>query len=164
MILMPSHHPCPPWLPFPPLTCLASCRSSWPPVEMVAGLVDNDHVFCLLYKELYYRHIYAKLTPTLEQRCESWDNYCSLFGIILHGNVNMVLPVQWLWDMIDEFIYQYQSFHQYQVRVGGYQDRATSEPGPRAFLFRRPLATSCAANFLPPRAREGASVPAPRRT
>ena len=24
--------------------------STWPPVEMVADLVDKDHVFCLLYK------------------------------------------------------------------------------------------------------------------
>lgn len=24
--------------------------SSWPPAEYIADLVDNDHVFCLLYK------------------------------------------------------------------------------------------------------------------
>lgn len=25
-------------------------NSSWPPVEYIEGLVDHDHVFCLLYK------------------------------------------------------------------------------------------------------------------
>eukprot|EP00899_Mesostigma_viride_P013763 jgi/Mesvir1/22388/Mv17879-RA.1 len=91
--------------------------SPWPLVDAIAPLVDNDHVFCLLYKEMYFRHIYAKVSPSLAQRCESWDNYCSLFQVILHGNVNMQLPNQWLFDMIDEFIYQFQSFSQYRSKL-----------------------------------------------
>jgi len=102
---------------FPKLSERYFKSASWPPVEMVASLVEGDHVFCLLYKELYYRHIFAKLTPTLEQRCEAWDNYCALFNVFLHGNVNMVLPNQWLWDMVDEFIYQFQSFCQYRSKL-----------------------------------------------
>ncbi|KAI5069046.1 hypothetical protein GOP47_0015347 [Adiantum capillus-veneris] len=92
-------------------------QSPWPVVEAIAPYVDNDHVFCLLYRELWFRHVYARLTPTLTQRMESWDNYCSLFQIILHGNVNMQLPNQWLWDMIDEFIYQFQSYCQYRAKL-----------------------------------------------
>lgn len=53
----------------------------WPSVEAVAQYVDNDHVFCLLYKEMWYRHLYARLSPTLKQRIDSWDNYCSLFQV-----------------------------------------------------------------------------------
>ena len=59
-------------------------------------------------QELYFRHLYARCTPDLRQRCESWDNYCDLFGLLLHSNVNMQLPNIWLWDMIDEFLYQFQ--------------------------------------------------------
>jgi translation initiation factor 3 subunit L len=92
-------------------------NSPWPLVEAIAPYVDNDHVFCLLYRELWFRHVYARLTPTLDQRIESWDNYCNLFQIILHGNVNMQLPNPWLWDMIDEFIYQFQSFCQYRAKL-----------------------------------------------
>ena len=92
-------------------------NSPWPVVEAIAPYVDNDHVFCLLYRELWFRHVYARLTPTLAQRMDSWDNYCSLFQIILHGNVNMQLPNPWLWDMIDEFIYQFQSFCQYRAKL-----------------------------------------------
>ena len=44
--------------------------SPWPPAEAIAPLVNNDQQFLLLYKELYYRHIYSKLQPTLEQRIE----------------------------------------------------------------------------------------------
>lgn len=92
-------------------------QSNWPAVDMIAPYVENDHVFCLLYKEMWFRHVYARLQPTLEQRCDSWDNYCNLFQVILHGNVNMQLPNQWLWDMVDEFIYQFQSFCQYRAKL-----------------------------------------------
>lgn len=89
----------------------------WPSVDAVAHFVDNDHVFCLLYREMWFRHLYARLSPTLKQRIDSWDNYCSLFQVVLHGVVNMQLPNQWLWDMVDEFVYQFQSFCQYRAKM-----------------------------------------------
>ena len=47
-------------------------------------------------------------------RTQSWETYCRLFDIILHGNVTMQLPNEWLWDMIDEFLYQFQAYHQFK--------------------------------------------------
>lgn len=90
----------------------------WPPAESVAAHCDGDHVFLLLYRELWFRHAHARvqgLTPA--QRAESWDNYCSLFSVVLQGVVNMQLPNQWLWDMVDEFVYQFQSFCQYRAKL-----------------------------------------------
>ncbi|KAK1284873.1 hypothetical protein QJS10_CPB20g00680 [Acorus calamus] len=92
-------------------------ESPWPSTEAVAPYVDNDHVFCLLYKEMWFRHLYARGNPGPRQRAESWDNYCSLFGVVLHGVVNMQLPNQWLWDMVDEFVYQFQSHCQYRAKL-----------------------------------------------
>ena len=48
--------------------------------------------------------------PTIEQRFESYYNYCKLFNYILSAEapVNLELPNQWLWEIIDEFIYQFQ--------------------------------------------------------
>eukprot|EP00262_Sarcandra_glabra_P018339 TRINITY_DN652_c1_g1_i1.p1 TRINITY_DN652_c1_g1~~TRINITY_DN652_c1_g1_i1.p1 ORF type:complete len:524 (+),score=70.18 TRINITY_DN652_c1_g1_i1:144-1715(+) len=92
-------------------------ESPWPSVDAIAPYVDNDHVFCLLYREMWYRHLYARLAPTPMQRIESWDNYCSLFQVVLHGVVNMQLPNQWLWDMVDEFVYQFQSYCQYRAKM-----------------------------------------------
>lgn len=91
--------------------------SPWPTVEAIAPYVDYDHVFCMLYKELYYRHLFARLTPSLEQRAGAWANYCELFGVVLQGNVNMQLPNLWLWDMVDEFLYQFQSFCQFRGKL-----------------------------------------------
>ncbi|XP_020565454.1 eukaryotic translation initiation factor 3 subunit L isoform X2 [Oryzias latipes] len=95
--------------------------SPWPEAEAIASLVGSDAVFLILYKELYYRHIYAKVSggPTLEQRFESYYNYCNLFNYILNadGPAPLELPNQWLWDIIDEFIYQFQSFSQYRCKT-----------------------------------------------
>ncbi|XP_067671380.1 eukaryotic translation initiation factor 3 subunit L-like isoform X1 [Haliotis asinina] len=96
-------------------------NSPWPEAEHIVPIVNNDPVFLILYKELYYRHIYARVTsgPTLEQRFESYYNYCNLFNFILNaeGPVHIELPNQWLWDIIDEFIYQFQSFSIYRCKL-----------------------------------------------
>uniref|UniRef100_A0A8C1BQT1 Eukaryotic translation initiation factor 3 subunit L n=1 Tax=Cyprinus carpio carpio TaxID=630221 RepID=A0A8C1BQT1_CYPCA len=39
--------------------------SPWPEAEAIATLVGNDAVFLILYKELYYRHIYAKVSVSV---------------------------------------------------------------------------------------------------
>lgn len=75
----------------------------------------------ILYKELYFRHIYARIQggPTLEQRFNSFFNYCDLFNYILSASepVPLELPDLWLWELIDEFVYQFQSFSQYRARL-----------------------------------------------
>lgn len=88
-------------------------NSHWPhPVAQVAPLVKNDPVFLYFYSELYYRHLYAKLTPTPLERFESYSNYCNLFNYILNsdGPVDLELPTSWAWGIVDEFIYQYNSY------------------------------------------------------
>jgi translation initiation factor 3 subunit L len=104
---------------FPTLSERFFKGAAWPRAELIAPLVDHDHVFCMLYRELYFRHVYASGQPTLEQRRESWDNYRELFGVVLNSNLNMQLPNGWLWDMVDEFVYQFQTHLQYRGRLAG---------------------------------------------
>ncbi|KAJ8979125.1 hypothetical protein NQ317_017968 [Molorchus minor] len=89
--------------------------------KQVAALVDSDPVFMILYKELYFRHIYARIQggPSLGQRFNSFYNYCDLFNYILSAEepVPLELPDVWLWELIDEFVYQFQSFAQYRARL-----------------------------------------------
>ncbi|KAF9364992.1 hypothetical protein BGX34_011829 [Mortierella sp. NVP85] len=94
-------------------------KESWPEPEAISPLVNDDQVFLTLYRELYYRHIYSRLVPTIEHRFHSYENYCDLFNYILNsdGPVTLELPNQWLWDIIDEFIYQFQSFCNYRNRI-----------------------------------------------
>merc|ERR1711962_512576 len=81
----------------------------------------KDEPFLFLYKELCFRHLYARVQggPTIEQRFESYYNYCKLFNYILSADtpVNLELPNQWLWEIIDEFIYQFQNFTQFRSKL-----------------------------------------------
>ncbi|XP_065558522.1 eukaryotic translation initiation factor 3 subunit L-like [Artemia franciscana] len=106
---------------FPKLTEDHFKSSPWPEVEEIIPIVGDDPQFIILYKELYYRHIFARVTggPTIHQRFESYYNYCQLFNMILSAPtpVNLELPNQWLWEVIDEFIYQFQAFAQYRCKM-----------------------------------------------
>lgn len=94
-------------------------RSEWPEGEVIAPLVGDDQKFLTLYRELWYRHVYSRLSPDGEDRFHSYDNYCDFFNFVLNseGPVAMELPSQWLWDIIDEFIYQFQSYSQWRNRI-----------------------------------------------
>lgn len=98
--------------------------TTWPDVESIESMLPNDSmksIFLILYKEMYYRHIYASIQggPSLEQRFESYRNYVQLFNAILSAErpLELELPIQWLYDIIDEFIYQFQSFCQYRAKL-----------------------------------------------
>ncbi|KAI9603714.1 hypothetical protein H4Q26_003313 [Puccinia striiformis f. sp. tritici PST-130] len=95
-------------------------KTEWPEADIIAPLVNNDEVFLLFYRELYYRHVYSRLQPDIDDRFHSYENYCSIFNYILNseGPVPLDLPVQWLWDIIDEFIYQFASFTTWKGRMG----------------------------------------------
>uniref|UniRef100_A0A4W5Q0T6 Eukaryotic translation initiation factor 3 subunit L n=1 Tax=Hucho hucho TaxID=62062 RepID=A0A4W5Q0T6_9TELE len=90
--------------------------SPWPEAEAIASLVGNGECVSLL---LFLLPVWAQGGPTLDQRFESYYNYCNLFNYILNadGPAPLELPNQWLWDIIDEFIYQFQSFSQYRCKT-----------------------------------------------
>ncbi|KAF6001427.1 Eukaryotic translation initiation factor 3 subunit L [Cyanidiococcus yangmingshanensis] len=77
----------------------------------------NLDLFVLLYQELGFRHVHTRLHPTPVQRTESWMNYLAIFDHFLHGHLrDVALPPSWLWDLIDEFLYQFEEYHQYRAR------------------------------------------------
>ncbi|KAF8958415.1 RNA polymerase I-associated factor PAF67-domain-containing protein [Flammula alnicola] len=94
-------------------------KTEWPEAELIAPLVNDDPIFLILYRELYYRHVYSRLQPNIDDRFHSYENSCELFNYLLNsdGPVELELPEQWLWDIIDEFIYQYQVFCTWRSKV-----------------------------------------------
>ncbi|CDR45882.1 CYFA0S20e01266g1_1 [Cyberlindnera fabianii] len=101
--------------------------TAWPSPSEITDLVNNDQVFLVLYSEVYYRHIYARLTPSLENRTGSYNNYCNLFNLLLNnedGPVGFELPNKWLWEIIDEFIYQFNQFAIYKSKLISNKERA----------------------------------------
>jgi translation initiation factor 3 subunit L len=93
----------------------------WPSAESVAGLAENNPTVLFMYRELSYRHIHARLQKqlTIVHRFGAWRNYQTFFKTLLEAETaaDVVLPVSWIWDTIDEFIYQYEEFSQYRSRA-----------------------------------------------
>ncbi|KAM3351899.1 hypothetical protein ACQJBY_023646 [Aegilops geniculata] len=99
----------------------------WPPAKAVAPYCDDDHVFLLLYSELTSRHAHARLPGlALTRLADSWDTYCSLFTVVLQNVLTMQLPNQWLWDMVDGFVSQFQRFCEYRTKL---EDKTEEEIG-----------------------------------
>ncbi|KAG2127991.1 RNA polymerase I-associated factor PAF67-domain-containing protein [Suillus clintonianus] len=99
-------------------------KTEWPEAETIAPLVNDDQIFLILYRELYYRHVYSRLQPNVDDRFHSYENSCELFNYLLNsdGPVPLSLPAHWLWDIIDEFIYQFQSFALFRSRPASKTD------------------------------------------
>jgi translation initiation factor 3 subunit L len=97
----------------------------WPDERVVEQIVGSEsRLFIILYKELYYRDLYTRMSrgPSLAHRYDSYMNYQELFSEILSQHnqtpINLKLPEIWLWDIIDEFVYQFQAFCLYKANPG----------------------------------------------
>ena len=100
-------------------------EKTWPNETVVEKVVGSDsRLFIFLYKELYFRDLYTRMSrgPSLENRFFSYMNYQELFAEILNQSngkpVTIQLPNIWLWDIIDEFVYQFQAFCLYKANPG----------------------------------------------
>eukprot|EP00927_Polykrikos_kofoidii_P002131 TRINITY_DN1082_c0_g3_i1.p1 TRINITY_DN1082_c0_g3~~TRINITY_DN1082_c0_g3_i1.p1 ORF type:complete len:548 (-),score=97.07 TRINITY_DN1082_c0_g3_i1:53-1627(-) len=104
-------------------------NSKWPTAGAIAEALSIDDpessLFIILYKDLYYRHIYTKLQNqlTYDDRQNGWENYCKLLELFiddLQGEdkcLSAGLPTQWIWDILDEFVYHYQVFCAYRNKT-----------------------------------------------
>lgn len=95
--------------------------SMWPSVEEIEEdenfEVDVDTFF--LYNELTFRHAYSRLHTNLapEVRINTFKNYMDFFKQLSETKENIALPNQWIWDMLDEFLYQFQNFCQFRAKI-----------------------------------------------
>jgi len=62
------------------------------------------------------------ISMTYDDRKGSWENYCKLLDLIISDlqdgdNLTVGLPPQWIWDILDEFIYHYQTYCMYRSKA-----------------------------------------------
>ncbi|CAL2034972.1 unnamed protein product [Caenorhabditis brenneri] len=108
---------------FPDLTERFFRDRMWPEENIVERIIGpGNKLFIILYKELFYRQLYARNArgPLLVHRYESFMNYQELFSELLSSKdpIPLSLPNVWLWDIIDEFVYQFQAFCLYKANPG----------------------------------------------
>ena len=85
-----------------------------------------------LYKELTQRHLHSISRVSPQDRIEGWHVYRSLFDSLLeeaakqdsHG---IYLAPEWTFDILHEFVYQFQGFCQF--RTGVYANATKYRPG-----------------------------------
>eukprot|EP00049_Salpingoeca_infusionum_P017784 m.354347 g.354347 ORF g.354347 m.354347 type:complete len:501 (+) comp16986_c0_seq1:344-1846(+) len=85
----------------------------WPAPRIVKGLHVTEE-FEMLYTEYYYRHLFSKTkqqrTPRLQDRLLAYNNYVALFDYLLADVRDLKLCDQWVWDIVSEFVFQYQDY------------------------------------------------------
>lgn len=93
-------------------------QASWPEPSAVESLVDQDPTFLLLYRQIYFRHLFSRLQPGMDMKEASWNTYVAIFDGVLDGSLELeALPSQWVFDIVGEFVYQYQTYCQYRAKV-----------------------------------------------
>lgn len=93
----------------------------WPSPEEIEKTNDNfefDLTTQYFYDELCYRHIY-KYNPNIgpEVRANSYINYMEIFRTIIESKEELGIPISWVWDILDEFLYQFQAFCQFRAKL-----------------------------------------------
>ena len=64
------------------------------------------------------RHMYGRMANKvgLEVRIHAFQLYTKLFDRVMNGQFTFDLPNEWLWDLMDEFLYNFQTFCQYRQK------------------------------------------------
>lgn len=87
----------------------------WPEPQAIASECNGHPLFLAVYRELTHRHWTAVSRPTLRDRMEGWQVYRELFEEILEADdPNYYLMPAWIFDILHEFVYQFQGFCQFR--------------------------------------------------
>ncbi|CAK9304333.1 unnamed protein product [Gordionus sp. m RMFG-2023] len=87
-----------------------------PQVEILNKYFVVSGFFEYLYDQLRYRLLFNNRKGSLEEFEESYFMHCKLFTYIMKEDISrqIYLPKQWIWDILDSFIYQFIQYMHYQ--------------------------------------------------
>lgn len=88
----------------------------WPSPKAIASECNGDPLFLAIYRELTQRQYHAVSKLSLRDRIEGWQVYRELFDEILEASNFYLLPC-WIFDIMNEFVYQFQGFCQSRTAV-----------------------------------------------
>jgi len=89
----------------------------WPQPQAIASECNGHPLFLALYRELTDRQWHATERPTLRDRMEGWQVYQQLFDEILEDPLSIYVIPQWCFDILHEFVYQFQGYCQVRSAV-----------------------------------------------
>lgn len=104
---------------FPELSRKYCSDQPWPSPNTIASECNGDPLFLAIYRELTHRHWHATQRPSLRDRAEGWLVYKEVMEELLESSSSStfyLLPV-WTFDMVHEFVYQFQGYCQMRTLV-----------------------------------------------
>ena len=115
-------------------------KTPWPSARAVAGECGDDPLFLALYTELTARHLHSLGRPSVSDRIAGWRVYTRLFDALLAevegddpspapGGDGLYLLPDWAFDVLHEFVYQFQGFCQFRTNTYAAAARAQSAAG-----------------------------------
>jgi len=93
--------------------------SEWPPADAVKDECESDRLFLAFYEELVMRHKFGtqNIRVTLKDKIASWRTYSNLFEMVWEStNIDMLILPEWIFEIMHEFVYQFQGFCQYRTK------------------------------------------------
>lgn len=98
---------------------LSSKYAPWPLPQAIASECNGDPLFLAIYRELTQRQFHQKQNrrTSLRDRIEGWQVYKDLFDEILESDGNFYLIPEWVFEIMHEFIYEFQGFCQARSAV-----------------------------------------------
>ncbi|GFE53008.1 eukaryotic translation initiation factor 3 subunit 6 interacting [Babesia ovis] len=127
--------------------------SRWPSISAVAGFYSQSgrlhSLIMALYSEIYYRHVFYLGDVTFEDRLDSWEKYSKLLAYFIDelekgdgsDNLNsLVIPASWVWDILDEFVYQLQECCRWRSRISRSDSNALANDSKIHSIWKVPTA------------------------
>lgn len=99
-------------------------NTAWPVPASISDECGGDPLFLALYNELTLRHLQSVKRPNVRDRIEGWHAYRQLFDLILaeapkdgegSKRETLYLIPEWCFDILHEFLYQFQGFCQFRT-------------------------------------------------
>ena len=97
--------------------------SPWPSPQAIASEANGHPLFLAIYREVTHRHWHSVSRPNVRDRIEGWNVYRELLDEILdEDNIESTQPTffllpDWAFDILHEFVYQFQGFCQFKAAV-----------------------------------------------
>jgi len=117
---------------FKEVTAKYFSNTAWPTPDQIASECDNDQVFLALYNELTLRHLQSVKRPSVRDRVEGWHAYRELFDLIIgeanQERVTLYLIPEWCFDVLYEFLYQFQGFCQFRTATYSSAAKVADDP------------------------------------
>jgi translation initiation factor 3 subunit L len=108
-------------------------QAKWPSANLIAEECADDELFLIFYNEMASRHLFTKQKRgviSLDDYIDSWHNYREIFDHVLsqrNETDTITLTPQWAYDIVQEFVYQFQGFCQYRAQAAGRKDDELEE-------------------------------------